>query len=284
MPKIIIPEDFLCPITQELLIDPVATTDGQIYERKSIEKWLQNKDTSPLTNLQLKSKELIAIPFVKKQIQLFFEKANICTEEEFFSAIASGDISKINQLNFLESYLEAKTERGDTPLHCAIERGSAELVEWLLNVEANVNAAGYLNMTPLHRSAAMGHVRITKLLLKAGAFVNAKAFEDQRTPLHVASFNGQPEIVALLLAANVIVDAMTDTNYTPLNMAIDQNHPDVVKLLLNAKANPNFRHKCKGDLKPLHCAALDGHYKIVELLVAAGADLEAKTDIGNTPL
>ena len=42
--------EFLCPITQELPIDPVMAEDGRTYERSAIEKWLREKKTSPHTN------------------------------------------------------------------------------------------------------------------------------------------------------------------------------------------------------------------------------------------
>ena len=42
--------EFLCPITQELPVDPVMAEDGHTYERRAIEKWLREKKTSPLTN------------------------------------------------------------------------------------------------------------------------------------------------------------------------------------------------------------------------------------------
>ena len=46
-----------CPISQSQLIDPVVTTDGQIYERTEIVKWLSSKDTSPKTNNVLSPKD-----------------------------------------------------------------------------------------------------------------------------------------------------------------------------------------------------------------------------------
>jgi hypothetical protein len=35
---------------QELMRDPVILTDGHVYERKSIERWLISHCTSPKTN------------------------------------------------------------------------------------------------------------------------------------------------------------------------------------------------------------------------------------------
>ena len=44
------PADYLCPITHELMTDPVVTADGQSYERYAIEQWLRHSTLSPLTN------------------------------------------------------------------------------------------------------------------------------------------------------------------------------------------------------------------------------------------
>ncbi|PNH07323.1 E3 ubiquitin-protein ligase [Tetrabaena socialis] len=44
---------FLCPITQDVMTDPVIATDGYTYERAAIVDWLARKATSPLTNQRL---------------------------------------------------------------------------------------------------------------------------------------------------------------------------------------------------------------------------------------
>ena len=42
-------EELTCPITAELMVDPVIAADGQTYEREAMELWLEKHDTSPLT-------------------------------------------------------------------------------------------------------------------------------------------------------------------------------------------------------------------------------------------
>ena len=51
-------EELTCPLTFELMVDPVVTADGQTYERKAIEQWLATHDTSPSTGEKLKHKAL----------------------------------------------------------------------------------------------------------------------------------------------------------------------------------------------------------------------------------
>ena len=46
-------DEYLCPITQELPIDPVMAEDGKIYERWAIAKWLLEHQRSPSTGLAM---------------------------------------------------------------------------------------------------------------------------------------------------------------------------------------------------------------------------------------
>jgi len=59
-----IPDEFIDPVTRELMIDPVLTTDfiagepvgiRHAYDRKSIQAWLNTRLTDPYTNLRLRS-------------------------------------------------------------------------------------------------------------------------------------------------------------------------------------------------------------------------------------
>jgi hypothetical protein len=54
-----IPRGFMCPVTLELMKDPVLAADGHSYERRAIEQWLMTKNTSPVTNLELPNHSLV---------------------------------------------------------------------------------------------------------------------------------------------------------------------------------------------------------------------------------
>ena len=54
-----IASSLLCPITKQLMTDPVFTMDGQTYERSAIEAWLKTHDTAPATGKRLPSKKLV---------------------------------------------------------------------------------------------------------------------------------------------------------------------------------------------------------------------------------
>ena len=67
----------------------------------------------------------------------------------------------------------------------------------------------------------------------------------------------------------------------PLHSAAAGRHLEVCRLLLAAGADVNARQA--GGFAPLHAAAQNGDPELVELLLSARADPLAATDAGDTP-
>jgi hypothetical protein len=67
----------MCPITQEVMKDPVIAADGHSYERAAIEKWFKTKrapPTSPSTNLALPHTLLVPNHALKAAIEDHLQK------------------------------------------------------------------------------------------------------------------------------------------------------------------------------------------------------------------
>ena len=69
------PDDFKCPISLELMTDPVTLVgDGMTYERAPIERWLAaGNTTSPVTNAVLSSLVIAPNQFAKNTIRAWRE-------------------------------------------------------------------------------------------------------------------------------------------------------------------------------------------------------------------
>ena len=63
------PADFICPITTEVMSDPVMAADGHAYERTAIERWLATKSTSPMTGEELELTRLFPSHILRRQIR-----------------------------------------------------------------------------------------------------------------------------------------------------------------------------------------------------------------------
>ena len=70
-----IPEQFLCPITLELMEEPVTCEDGNTYEKNAILEYLSKKSVSPLTNQPI-GKMTIPNRVLKELIEEFKLKRN----------------------------------------------------------------------------------------------------------------------------------------------------------------------------------------------------------------
>jgi len=83
-----VPVDFLCPITYELMREPVLVADGSTYEREAIEHWLKTHSTSPVTNERLVHSMIVPNNMARSLIRDFATAHPSLTEcVEFWQAI-----------------------------------------------------------------------------------------------------------------------------------------------------------------------------------------------------
>jgi len=74
-----VPSQYLCPISMELMVDPVLTSTGQCYERDNIQKWFAINAVDPLTGTRLHSKMLVPNHPLRQLIEAW--KANRRADE-----------------------------------------------------------------------------------------------------------------------------------------------------------------------------------------------------------
>ena len=131
--------EFICPISQELPLDPVTAEDGRVYEKASIEEWLAQKQTSPVTNVAMGTRLLPAVQVrsvIRNLVQsgaISGDKADkwqerIAEEEKFVDTrkqAEDGDAEAMNSLGHL--YFEGKGVREDRNQARRWYRKAAEL-------------------------------------------------------------------------------------------------------------------------------------------------------------
>ena len=72
--RIFVPPDFYCPISGELMVDPVSDPEGNSYEKSQITDWLKINKTSPITRSYLDMSLLKSNIPLRKSIESIRDK------------------------------------------------------------------------------------------------------------------------------------------------------------------------------------------------------------------
>ncbi|KAG0533047.1 hypothetical protein BDA96_04G158800 [Sorghum bicolor] len=169
-------------------------------------------------------------------------------------------------------------EAGLTPLTCAIDAGSVDVVQYLLNNGADTETLISTGLTPLVYAVGKGNCEIVQALLCKGAYVDA--LTTVGAALHLAAQNGRDDIVKVLLDHHADHNKIAWGVNRPLIYAISARSLKCVKLLIEAGADVQGI----GTETPLALAATDGLTDILKCLVQAGADPNVCDGFGFTPI
>jgi ankyrin repeat protein len=156
------------------------------------------------------------------------------------NAIVLGNTVRFKQLLASGAGVNARDDRGRTPLHWAIWKMNLEYAKALLEAGADINAKDQGGRTPL--LDGVWHAELTRFLIDAGADVNL-ADEEGKTPLMLAAEEYTAgEQVRRLIAAGANVNARERFGQTPLMSAIIPQHIEAVRALLAAGVDVNARN------------------------------------------
>ncbi|XP_050206169.1 U-box domain-containing protein 19-like [Mercurialis annua] len=113
-------DDFRCPISLEIMKDPVSIQTGHTYDRSSISKWFKSGNSScPVTGKRLGSTSLVSNLVVKGLIQQFCIENGIPTGEtnrknrDITMTILAGSLAAEGAMKMVADFLADKLENGD---------------------------------------------------------------------------------------------------------------------------------------------------------------------------
>jgi glycerophosphodiester phosphodiesterase len=225
------------------------------------------------------------------------------TEEESTKLLSVNDDS-VQLLTYLldklrgeqRAALQTRDSYGRFPLHYAAQYGFVVICQTVIkhmqdwgqfDVVEGIDspywqdAEGY---APLHLSVMGGHALTTKALLEAENWrgpreeklTSRKSISQSGAALALATRSNFVAIVKLLVEAGVNVNYEDEGGETALHMAARYGYTECAKVLLEGstinKAEVDIPEKTFA-WTPLFIACVDDHLPIVELLVAAGADV-----------
>ncbi len=219
------------------------------------------------------------------------DRRNVPAQDAWFAACVAGDTAALRALLDQDPHLvTARSREGTTGLHLAVRHPDA--VQLLLERGAYPNArdAGD-HALPLHGAAGHGPIESVRALLDGGSDVHGYGDVHQLDVIGAATVFGEArrDVVALLVSRGARHHIFS---------AIAMGEAGIVKSVVAHDPNAIRRRlsRFEQEQTALHyvIAPPDGlvgglfrtgeHYHTLELLLALGADVEARDAKGRTPL
>jgi ankyrin repeat protein len=167
--------------------------------------------------------------------------------------------------------IETRDSSGRSLLRLAVMGNHRDLVEMLIDKNAQVNTADWLGETPLMSAAQRGDAKMVSLLLSSGASpdlstqANDQTLAGGFTALHLAAHNGHTEVIATLLEEHANPNLADGAGVTPLMLACKIGAKDAAEVLLQKDARPDGADY--HGQTPLMYAVSNGNKELVTLLL-----------------
>jgi len=299
--QIAIPETYECPISHQIMIDPVMLITGQSYEREEIEKWLLTNDTCPMTKTNLDGNKT-CIPGIglKKMIGDFLLQHPALWEENPASVYESPSLQKklitaleTNDKNNFDiclskdpRFLKKALQDGKNLLELACEKASLEILSLTLKKLGQT----IWEFPCIYNDNGLALFRIvSKRLGIEGAAHFAKTLgwtsSDYQSLLQTALETDDCKLAEISISLGADPDKPLTTQQTPLKCAYAKTQKEMIKILV--RGNANVRQKDAGGNDLLMLTLNDNHPDLtLFLLTGANAKIDPNTQNGlkETPL
>jgi F-type H+-transporting ATPase subunit beta len=214
----------------ERLAVPVSTVKKRLFDARQ--------------NLKARISPMTTTTYRPSQDEQFANRLN------FFIALKHNNLVQVRQLaRRSPELLETMTEwgvgsdgwywpLGTTAVHLAAGTGNLPLLELLVELGSDLNAADKMGNRPLDRAVHMGQFETVRRLLELGAEPNLTEGK-KRQPLHTAVIRRHAEIARLLLEHGADKTAEDGNGRSTLDWAILKGLPEIARLLGGEARRPD---------------------------------------------
>ena len=196
------------------------------------------------------------------------------------NACEAGALDNVKMLVRAGAGVNVTDNKGDTCLTVAAIFGHTETVRYLVGLpEVEINHGAANNDTALHRAGQKACTDVVRVLIDAGADVEIKNAHG-RSPLHCAL--EVLDIVKMLVEAGAGVRDTDDEGDTCLTLAAYFGQTETVRYLVGLP-EVEMNHRDGDNKTALQCAVEENQKDMVQVLIAAGADMDTENTDGRSP-
>ena len=196
-------------------------------------------------------------------------------------AAAHGHLNLCKTLkNKYEFNLHVTDDYGWKALHRSALSGTYDLVKFFADNGTDIYLKTREGMNCLHIAAAKAHLNLCKALMKIHNFKGDMADNYGWTALHRSALNGSYDLVKLFAENGTDIYLKTREGMNCLHFAASRAHLNLCKALMK-------KHNFKGDTADnygwtaLHRSAQNGNYDVVKFFADNGTDIFLKMEEGN---
>ena len=199
-----------------------------------------------------------------------------------YNADITGTVARDKAIIAQAAQSTTSPDQWSTAFHLAANKENESMLKILIEQSnADVNVCDCAGTTPLHLAVSKGRTNIVQFLLEHGACVDALNGK-VATPLHLAAGEGKHEIAQLLLNYGAPLDLRDFAGRTALMYAVSKQHSKVTELLASNEADLEAHDN--NDFTAFFSAASKFDITMMEILADVGADIEARDRNGCTAL
>lgn len=207
--------------------------------------------------------------------------ASIDVNDALIDVCCAGHIHLIDFILDMGADINTNRHNGCTPLMFAYRNGHYHILNYLLskNIGINMNLYDCYNSTILlDLCSQVTDINTIRRVIELGANVNL-SLENNPTAICFASRNNNLELVQLLLDSGSHINRIPSCNYIPIVDASRNGNISIVKLLFERGADLNCED-VRGNTA-LKSALMNGHYDIVKFLLLNGATIKFNPNTSN---
>ncbi|NJK65101.1 MAG: hypothetical protein HC921_22440 [Synechococcaceae cyanobacterium SM2_3_1] len=225
--------------------------------------------------------------------------------------VKAGDLVNVKAWIHANKSLDSMSHMGYPSLDAAVQSGSKEIVQFLLESGFKVDF-----LHPLYEAIMLNSIEMVQLLIEYGADIE-RCWDEGITPILAAVVSGNSEIVRILVEAGADVNKTDKYGISPIMEAAQMGRQEVYEYLVPYVSSDEYELSRvarligaagKGQLSmiqrliedgldvdssdltyldgetPLHAALVSGQYSTAKALLELGANIEARDFLGLTYL
>ena len=259
-------DDFKCPITKNIIINPVLSDDGYFYEKSAVVlpmfEYTDNYYKCYLYNKLLKR-------FVEMNNELINKPKNDVNNNQIINRpFRAKDVKILYLINKIK------------------ERNNNEMIKSYIDYvdDINYNYGNNFNTKLIHLICSFGNIDIIEYFINKYPMALDMSDNMGRKPIHMACKNAELSTIKYMIEKGININIYDKLHLHPLHYACQYNRNDVIKYLLDI---PGIDMECQSRdlLQPIHYLCLnDKLNEMLRYIMKKGVDITVKDIDENTPL